>query len=296
MQLCECHGHIVLDGLDFRAALAAHRPQANETLVRATLARYRDNGIRFFRDGGDKNGASALAARLAPEYGVDYRTPLFATHKAGLYGSMVGRAFADLDGFRALADEVLRGGGDFVKLMVTGIMDFNEYGVLTPGRLSADEIAAAAEYTHSLGLALMVHVNGADAIRDCLLAGVDSIEHGYYIDDACLDLLAQRDTVWVPTLAPVHNLIGTGLFPDAVLRRILDGHCAAIRKAAALGCAIALGSDAGAGHVPHCSGLADEWAAIRPCFADAAQAEEILTAGCARIRARFLAPEKRRTT
>ena len=295
MQFCECHGHIVLDGVDFRAALAAHNPEPNEVLVRACLERYQHSGIRFFRDGGDKNGVSALAAHLAPAYGIDYRTPVFAIYKKGLYGGMVGRAFSDMAGFRALADEVLHAGGDFVKLMASGIMDFNEYGVLTHDRLSAEELAEAAAYVHSLGLALMVHVNGAGAIRDCILAGADSIEHGYYIDDDCLALLAQRDTVWVPTLAPVRNLIGTGLFPDDVLRRILDGHCAAIRKAASLGCTLALGSDAGAGHVLHCDGLFDEWNAIAPCFASQALAAEKLTEGNARIRAKFLAPGKRKT-
>ena len=50
-----------------------------------------------------------LAAKLAPEYGIDYRTPIFAIHKNGHYGSIVGRGFADIKEFHQTSARSKRG-------------------------------------------------------------------------------------------------------------------------------------------------------------------------------------------
>lgn len=50
----------------------------DEALIRACLKRYQGLDVRFVRDGGDNLGVSALAKKIAPEYGIDYRTPVFA--------------------------------------------------------------------------------------------------------------------------------------------------------------------------------------------------------------------------
>ena len=49
--------------------------------------------VSFVRDGGDPYGVAELAAKLAPEYGIDYRTPIFAIHKNGHYGVYCGTWF-----------------------------------------------------------------------------------------------------------------------------------------------------------------------------------------------------------
>ncbi|MBQ8975622.1 MAG: Xaa-Pro dipeptidase, partial [Oscillospiraceae bacterium] len=180
-------------------------------------------------------------------YGIDYRTPCFAIYKAGSYGKHLGKSFDSLSEFTTLADEVQALGGDFIKIMVTGIMDFNRYGVLTHGALSLEELDYIVKYSHDRGFAVMAHCNGARNIKNALLCGCDSIEHGYYIDGECVDIMAQTRAVWVPTVAPVANLIGSGSFSDDVLGKIVHGHYDSINKAAAAGCIIAPGSDAGSG-------------------------------------------------
>ena len=129
--LGECHGHIFMDGRNYKQAAALYKSGICVEDLREKLAAYRDAGIHFFRDGGDPYGASLAARKLAPEYGIDYRTPAFAIHKKGLYGGIVGRAFETMGDFRALIREVADQKADFIKIMVSGIMDFNRYGALS---------------------------------------------------------------------------------------------------------------------------------------------------------------------
>ena len=86
----ECHAHLFMNGRDYHGAVKLHWREPREDDVREKLRRYQERGVTFVRDGGDALGVSALAKRLAPEYGIEYRTPLFAIHKNGCYGKIVG--------------------------------------------------------------------------------------------------------------------------------------------------------------------------------------------------------------
>ena len=92
----ECHAHIFLNGYDYRKAVETQKNGPRDTLIRAHFEEYRKRGIRFVRDGGDHYGVSKRAARLAPEYEIDYRTPVFAIYKEGHYGKIVGKSFSDM--------------------------------------------------------------------------------------------------------------------------------------------------------------------------------------------------------
>ena len=283
--LGDCHVHMVLDGVCWRDAIARHRPVADERWVRGVLARYQAAGIRFLRDGGDASGVCGLAAEIAPEYGIDYRTPCFPIHRRGGYGGFIGRGYETLAEYRALVAEVRRRGGDFIKLMLSGLMDFDRCGVVTGTPLAADEIRELVAIAHGEGFAVMAHVNGAGTVRAALEAGVDSVEHGAYCDEACLRLLAASGAVWVPTLATAGNLRGTGRYDEAAVAKILAGQQARVARAAALGARIALGSDAGAWAVPHGQGTLDELALLQAALG--AEAGAILANGEAAIRERF---------
>ena len=69
--------------------------------------------------------------------------------------------------------------------------------------------------------------------------------------EECLDMLAENDTVWVPTLVTIRNLMGDGRYEDRVLRPIIETAEKNVRKAFARGVKIAPGSDAGAYRVLH---------------------------------------------
>lgn len=284
----DCHIHMVLDGVYYKEAIARHRPAVDEAWVRRTLARYRAAGITFLRDGGDAFGVCRRAAELAPEYGVDYRTPLFPIHRRGRYGAFIGRGYETMAEYRALVREVGQGGGDFIKLMLSGLMDFDRCGAVTGEPLPAEEIRQLIAIAHGEGFAVMAHVNGAETIRAALEAGVDSVEHGAYLDETCLPILAETGAVWVPTLVTAGNLRGTGRYDEAEVSKILKTQQSRVAQAAALGARIALGSDAGAWAVPHARGAADELSLLRETLGGGADA--ILRRGEAVIRERFRRP------
>ena len=151
----ECHAHIAMDGVNYTAAMHRHECGPDEAHIRACFEAYRDRGISFVRDGGDKCGVSIAAKTIAPEYGIDYRSPVFAIHKAGNYGSIVGRAFTSLREYAALVDEAAALGADFIKIMTTGIMNFNEFGRITHEDLDAVEVREMVHIAHEWGFAVM---------------------------------------------------------------------------------------------------------------------------------------------
>ena len=90
---CDCHMHMILDGVEWKSAIARHAEKPDDSFIHAVLARYRDLGYTYLRDGGDRWGAGARARELAPEYGITYRTPLANLCKAGHYGAFIGKKY-----------------------------------------------------------------------------------------------------------------------------------------------------------------------------------------------------------
>ena len=277
---------MVLDGVYYRDAIDAHKAGRRDDLIRPRLQSYAERGITFLRDGGDAYGAGERARELAPEYGIDYRTPTFNLCLKGRYGAFIGRSFETLADYRALVAEVKRRRGDFIKLMVSGIMDFDRYGKITSEPLTLDQMKALFEIAHGEGFRVMAHVNGADTVKRALEAGVDSVEHGAYMDAEAVRLLAERGVPWVPTLVTVGNLIGCGRYPDDVLTRILDSQLKNVAECARLGGRIALGSDAGAYRVFHGQGTLDEYTLLRRALGD--RTDTLLTEGERIIREGFI--------
>lgn len=282
---CDCHIHMILDGVYYRAAIDAQKARPDEALIRSRLAAYRDAGVTYLRDGGDAWGVGSFAAKIAPEYGIEYRTPAFPIHKRGHYGGFIGRGFDSMAEYAALVQEAKREGADFIKIMISGLMDFDRYGTITSEALSPREIGEMIRIAHEEGFAVMAHANGAETILQAVEAGVDSVEHGAYMDDAAVRALAAGDTVWVPTLVTIGNLVGEGRYPDAVLEPLLNLQLRNVAKCAALGGKIALGSDNGAYCVPHVQGTGDEYELLKRALGE--ETDRVLESGCDAIRNRF---------
>ena len=281
----DCHVHLLLDGVYYKTAIAAHRGHVRDDLIRPELQAYARKDIRFIRDGGDAFGVGERARALAPEYGIDYRSPIFPICLKGRYGEFIGRSFQTLSDYRALVEEVKCRRGDFIKIMISGLMDFDRYGVITSQPLDRQTIGELIRIAHGEGFAVMAHANGAETILNALELGVDSIEHGAYMTPEAVRAMAQSGAVWVPTLSTVGNLVGDGRFPDAVLTRILDMQLANVAECARLGGHIALGSDAGAYRVCHAQGTCDEYALLRRALGD--RTDAVLREGEAMVRGRF---------
>lgn len=276
MMLGECHAHLIMDGINYKAAVALHREGVREDVIRQRLQAWKEAGVSFVRDGGDAKGVSLRARELASEYGIDYRTPVFAIHKRGHYGGIVGRAFGDRKEYEELVRQVKFLGGSFIKIMVSGIMDFDCFGALSEPGLEPEEIREMIEIAHEAGFAVMVHGNGAEQVSAAVEAGADSIEHGNYLSREVLCQLAESRTVWIPTLAPTGNLRGCGRFSESSVNRILESQLQNVRQGFELGVCIGLGSDAGAYRVYHGQGLLDEYAYMKEAVQGTALDEEAL--------------------
>ena len=216
---------------------------------------------------------------------MQFVTPAFAIHRIGRYGGIVGRGYATMGEYRCLVAQARAQGADFIKLMFSGILGFSAYGELSCPPLPAEEIRELVHIAHGEGFAVMAHVNGADAVRAALEAGTDSIEHGYYMDTACLSLLAQTGAVWVPTLAAIAPFAHRPGCRAEVVERLLEEQMAALREAAAAGALIASGSDAGAVGVPHADGLCKELELLEQALGEGGEA--VVERGNQAIQARF---------
>ncbi len=246
----DCHIHMVLDGVDWKNAIARHSIAPHEGFIRGQLQKYQTLGYTYLRDGGDRWGVGARARLLANEYGITYRTPLSPLCHKGHYGAFIGTTFDDLQEYARLVVNLRESGADFIKIMISGLMDFDRFGVLTEDGLSDDEIAQLIHIAHEEGMAVMTHANGKTALA-AARAGVDSVEHGAYLNEETLYAMEENGTVWVPTLSTIGNLRGKGRFSETDVRKILESALINVEKFHKMGGLIAVGTDAGAWSVPH---------------------------------------------
>lgn len=287
----ECHAHIFMNGYDFYKAVEDHKNGADEGLVRDCLKTYQDNGISFVREGGDPYGASSLAKKLAPEYGIDYRTPVFAIHKEGYYGSIVGRSFSSMKEFHKRVLEASQEGADFIKIMTTGLLDFRNHGEVTGAPLDRNEVKEMVHIAHEEGFSVMSHTNGIYGVQAAVEAGVDSVEHGNYMDEETVGILADSNTVWVPTLVTIRNLLGDGRYGDEVLGPVIRQAEENLKTAFQKKAKVALGSDAGAYRVMHGTGIIQEYQSFRQILGDTDEVRKWLMDGETEIKKRFRHPQ-----
>ena len=249
--MVDCHMHMILDGFDWKAAIRRHANCPDEKWIREVLKEYQRLGFTYLRDGGDRWGAGKKAREVAPEYGIRYRTPLANLCKAGHYGAFIGEKYADFKEYAALVRKARADGADFIKIMISGLMDFDRFGILTEDGLPPEEIRELIHIAHEEGFAVMAHANGARTAEAAAAAGIDSIEHGAYLDQDALCAMKENGTVWVPTLSTIGNLRGKGRFDEAAVEKILKSALENVSAFARMGGLVALGSDAGAWAVPH---------------------------------------------
>lgn len=279
----DCHIHMLLSGADWRAAIDRHRAAPEESWIRARLRDYQQKGFTYLRDGGDRWGVGKRARELAPEYGIAYRTPLAPLCRAGHYGGFIGKKYENLQEYADHVRENSANGADFIKIMISGLMDFDRFGVLSEEGRNPEEIRQIIHIAHEEGFAVMAHANGARTVEAAAAAGADSIEHGAYLDEAALAAMAENGTVWLPTLSAIGNLLGTGRFDDTAVQSILDSALENTAAFAAMGGRIAPGSDAGAFAVYH-AGLT-EYELLSQALG--AQTDSVLSRGIDQIRRKF---------
>ncbi len=168
----------------------------------------------------------------------------------GGHGWPIGREADGADEVRKAVREQLKAGARAIKLMASG-------GVMTPGvdprspQLGLDELSAGVEEAHKAGVKTASHAQAAAGIRNAVFAGIDSIEHGIYLEDDVIEEMKRRGTALVATLTAPHNInaLGEGAgMPPHVLqksRMVAEAHLDSFRRALRAGVTLAAGTDAG---------------------------------------------------
>jgi imidazolonepropionase-like amidohydrolase len=250
--LVDCHVHFSLSGrADWLAevrepyALACWRAAQH---ARATLRA----GFTTVRTLGGRGGMDP-ALRDAQAAGIVEGPRVSATNlvvcMTGGHGHWLGREADGPAEVRKAVREQLKAGADCVKLMATG-------GVMTPGvepgaqQYTLEELRAGVEEAHKAGRKTASHAQGAEGIKAAVLAGVDSIEHGFYLTDEIIALMKERGTFLSATLTAAVGIVEAppNTVPEWARAKAVGvqrAHIESFRRAYRAGVRLVLGTDAG---------------------------------------------------
>jgi imidazolonepropionase-like amidohydrolase len=203
-----------------------------------------DAGVAAVRDAGRSDNAGCHSMRTNGR--VRVVTAGRALYKEGGYGARFGVAVKTRD---AIAHEIIRlknAGAGIIKAMASGMVSLKNPGTITPGGFERDELAHIVGEASKLGLGVMAHANGEAAILACAEAGVHSIEHGFFMTERALDLMARKRVYWVPTVGALARAADSGKASaeaKAFVRELVLSHLGRIGYAHAIGVSLALGTD-----------------------------------------------------
>ena len=255
--IIDAHIHICYNGEESTFALL-EKPRDSLVLEAVEICqRVLSQGVTTIRDvGGEQYIEMSLRNAINQGWIAGPRMKLCGRviSMTGGHAHFIAREADGPDEMRKAAREQIKAGADLVKLMATG-------GSATPGQdihasqLTVEEIAAVCEVAHMMGRTVAAHCHGTGGIRNCMLGGVDSIEHGTYLDEETADMMLERGAALVLTVGVGNpDLESYPLTPvqqaDAARRKpMIEQGVKQIRKTIALarekGIFIGCGTDAG---------------------------------------------------
>ncbi len=216
-------------------------------------------GVTTVRDVGATDGLSIDVAR-AVELGILPGPRVIAAGRAiamtGGHGWFIGREADGAEAVRHAVRSELKAGATCIKLMASG----GVYGhAEEPGspQLTVEEMSAGVEEAHKAGRKVAAHAYSVAAISNALDAGVDSIEHGSFVDRATAGRMRELGTYLVPTMSVYEAMSEKGPelgAPEYITRKtaeVLDASREAFRLALEVGVPVAAGTDCGAPGHPH---------------------------------------------
>ncbi len=287
----DCHVHLCLDGSPDPLSGSVAQPLTVNALKAADFARRTlEGGVTSIRDMGGINGID-LGLKQAIDTGLIPGPRMLASGRmicmTGGHGWQVGLEADGADAVRKAAREQIKAGADIIKLMATG-------GVLTPAvepgseQLTEEELRAAVEEAHKAGKKTATHAMGTRGILNALRAGIDSIEHGVYLDEEAVALMVKNKVPLIPTISALYNIesrgVEAGIPAYAVEKtlRVKPFHLASVRMAREAGVTVAMGTDAGTPFNMHGENLGEIKLLVQSGFSPA-QAIEAGTGIAARV-------------
>ena len=252
--LMNMHVHFGLKLPGAAGAALADETEAELALRMAANARKSlEAGVTTVRLPGDE-GHADLALMRAIDRGDAVGPRIHSAGRmvqvTGGHGSGVGEVANDGPyEFREAVRRELRAGATWIKVAISG-------GIATPGGdiaasfLTPDELEAVTDMAHRHGAKVTAHSGSPRATRDAVVAGVDAIEHGYFLTGAEFELMRDAGVWYVPTIVvsqpatmPFFERIGSPEWYLDRVRAVGARHWAALEAAVAAGVDIALGTD-----------------------------------------------------
>lgn len=269
--LVDSHVHLVMSGStspEVRRDQLSSGYRERRNMIAAHLRQLLHCGILAVRDGGDHNGDTLRYKTETLEHAsvaVTIASPGRARHAKGRYGKLIGIAVGAGEKLvqSAFAANSRR---DHLKLVNSGLNSLTQFGVETPPQFTEEALAEAISAAKRRGLPTMVHANGILPVKLAVVAGCDSIEHGFFMGVENMRRMADQGVVWVPTAvtmkAYVDYLSSQGHRSDPsfaeVSRRNLAHQLEQISIANRMGVALAVGTDAGSPGVHHGKAVKEE--------------------------------------
>ncbi|MBB2482289.1 amidohydrolase family protein [Bacillus sp. APMAM] len=254
--LIDCHVHLIWDGGTDPQAVVNNLSSEMEVLHAYKHAtEYLQLGITTVRDVASPNN-SVLTVRNAINQNLLEGPTIIASGPAicmtGGHVHYIGVEADGPDEVRKAARKLLKQGVDLIKLMATGgIYTFGE----EPGspQLTTEEMLVAVEEAHKKNKKVAAHAEGLAGIRNCIEVGVDTIEHGIFADDECLELMKEKGIYLVPTMVVMKRLAEDERIAPWALekaKKVVAPHKSMLEKAIKLGIKIATGTDCGSPVTP----------------------------------------------
>jgi imidazolonepropionase-like amidohydrolase len=265
--LIDCHDHLAMHGYDLARRWGLDEPQSTRTLrtakvLQETLAA----GYTAVRDAAGLDAGFKRAIDEGLIAGPRLVISLCIVSPIGGIGDRVSPAgfsccvpndpllpdgvVNSLADVRPVVRRIVRAGADVIKCATTGGASSRPDHGPRDGAFNRDEMQALTDEAHALDRRVMCHALGGRGLRIAIEAGVDSIEHGCYLDDEpeLLDLMAQRGIFFVPTFAvyEYHRKSALAHIRERA-HHLQEHHAESLRRAVAAGVKIAAGTDAG-GH------------------------------------------------
>ncbi|MBI5835346.1 MAG: amidohydrolase family protein [Armatimonadetes bacterium] len=268
--LMEAHCHLFLDGDETDQAIRAdHLRKPFEGLLATahrSLEQLQAAGITAIRDAGDAHGVNtAIKTELTTStaYAPDMLSAGLAIRRAKRYGAFLGVETTGLEDLPRVLAQVAPT-ADFIKIMLSGIIDFESGTVKGAPQFDVAEATLIQETAQRLGGRTAAHISGLDGLKVATEAGLNTIEHGFFMTREILAVMRDKQIAWVPTFMPVHfqwaypEYCGWNEATVGQLRRILDNHDEHLVAAYDMGVPVVAGSDAGSYGSPHGRSLVED--------------------------------------
>src|SRR5437899_7648925 len=265
--LIDAHDHLASHGYALATRFGLAEPASTAHLRTApVLADTLQMGYTTVRDGGGLDAGFKAAIEqgliagprlvlgiqiVSPTGGIGDRVSPSGHACCAVYDPLLPNSVANgPDGVRDVVRTMVRAGADVIKTATTGGASSRPgHGPLDPA-FSLEEMRALVTESHALGRRVMCHALGGPGLHTALVAGVDSIEHGCYLDEdpEHLKRMAGEGTFFVPTLTVyVYHRESASPHVRARAVALYPHHVASVQRAIELGVPIAAGTDAG-GH------------------------------------------------